>query len=46
MLGREWNGQVQRVAVLANGFAWNGKTRLRDALVEWSRQTAMLGLIG
>jgi hypothetical protein len=26
MLGREWNGQVQRVAVLADGFAWNGKT--------------------
>ena len=25
MLGREWNGQVQRVAVLADGFAWNGK---------------------
>ena len=26
MLGREWNGQMQRVAVLADGFAWNGKT--------------------
>jgi Protein of unknown function (DUF2924) len=26
MLGREWNGQVQRVAVLADGFAWNGIT--------------------
>jgi DUF2924 family protein len=26
MLGREWNGQVQRVTVLADGFAWNGKT--------------------
>jgi hypothetical protein len=25
MLGREWNGQMQRVAVLADGFAWNGK---------------------
>jgi len=25
-LGREWNGQIQRVAVLADGFAWNGKT--------------------
>ena len=24
--GREWNGQVQQVAVLADGFAWNGKT--------------------
>jgi hypothetical protein len=25
VLGREWN-QMQRVAVLASGFAWNGKT--------------------
>ena len=24
MLGREWNNQMQRVAVLADGFAWNG----------------------
>jgi Protein of unknown function (DUF2924) len=26
MLGREWNGQMHRVAVLADGFAWNGRT--------------------
>jgi hypothetical protein len=26
MLVREWNGQIHRVAVLADGFAWNGKT--------------------
>ena len=26
VLEREWNGHVQRVAVLADGFAWNGKT--------------------
>jgi DUF2924 family protein len=26
VLGREWRGQMQRVAVLADGFAWNGKT--------------------
>jgi hypothetical protein len=26
VLCREWNGQMQRVAVLADGFAWNGKT--------------------
>lgn len=26
ILGREWNGQMQRVSVLADGFAWNGKT--------------------
>jgi hypothetical protein len=24
-LGREWNGRLQRVTVLAGGFAWNGK---------------------
>jgi hypothetical protein len=24
-LGREWNGRMQQVAVLAEGFAWNGK---------------------
>jgi hypothetical protein len=28
VLAREWNGQMQRVAVLADGFAWNGKTYL------------------
>ena len=26
ILGREWNGQMQRVAVLGDGFAWNGNT--------------------
>src|SRR6202047_4692389 len=26
ILAREWNGQMQRVAVLADGFAWNGNT--------------------
>jgi hypothetical protein len=26
VLGREWNRRMQRVAVLADGFAWNGKT--------------------
>jgi hypothetical protein len=26
VLGREWNGQMQQIAVLADGFAWNGKT--------------------
>lgn len=26
VLGREWKGQMQRVAVLTGGFAWNGKT--------------------
>jgi Protein of unknown function (DUF2924) len=25
-LGREWNGQMQRVSVLSEGFTWNGKT--------------------
>jgi hypothetical protein len=26
VLGREWNGQMQRVTVLEKGFAWKGKT--------------------
>ena len=26
MLGREWSGRMQKVAVLAEGFAWNGQT--------------------
>ena len=26
MLAREWNGRMHRVAVLADGFAWNGKS--------------------
>ncbi len=26
VLGREWNGQMHRVVVLAEGFAWSGKT--------------------
>jgi hypothetical protein len=26
VLAREWNGQMHRVAVLADGFAWNSKT--------------------
>ena len=26
VLSREWKGRMQRVAVLAEGFAWNGKT--------------------
>lgn len=26
ILSREWNGRLHHVAVLADGFAWNGKT--------------------
>jgi len=26
ILSREWNGSIERVAVAADGFAWNGKT--------------------
>ena len=26
ILAREWNGRMHRVAVLAEGFAWNGQT--------------------
>jgi hypothetical protein len=28
VLGREWKGQMHRVAVLDGGFAWDGKTYL------------------
>ena len=26
LLTREWDGQLQRVMVLADGFSWNGKS--------------------
>jgi hypothetical protein len=26
VLGREWNGRMQRVTVMTDGFAWNGET--------------------
>jgi hypothetical protein len=26
VLAREWKGQMQKVAVMADGFAWNGTT--------------------
>jgi hypothetical protein len=26
LLTREWDGQLQQVMVLADGFSWNGKT--------------------
>jgi hypothetical protein len=26
VLGREWNGRMHRVTVMADGFAWNGAT--------------------
>lgn len=26
VFGRDWNGQMHRVTVFADGFAWNGKT--------------------
>ena len=26
VLGREWNGQMHRIAVMQDGFAWNGRT--------------------
>jgi hypothetical protein len=26
LLGREWNGEMHQIAVLAEGFAWNGTT--------------------
>jgi hypothetical protein len=26
ILGREWNGRMERVTVVSGGFSWNGKT--------------------
>jgi hypothetical protein len=26
ILGREWNGRMERVTVVSDGFSWNGKT--------------------
>jgi hypothetical protein len=26
VLGREWSGQMHRIVVMTDGFAWNGKT--------------------
>ena len=26
IMSRDWNGRMQRVTVMGNGFAWNGKT--------------------
>jgi len=47
MLAREWNGQMQRVAVLADRRLPHGMGVARpcDLPVEWSRQRQMLGLI-
>jgi hypothetical protein len=32
-LAREWKGQMQRVAVKADGFAWNGSTNFEQIVV-------------
>ena len=36
MLAREWNGRMHRVAVLASGFAWNGKTYPSLSKIAWA----------
>ncbi|HZY13662.1 MAG TPA: DUF2924 domain-containing protein [Beijerinckiaceae bacterium] len=36
MLAREWNGRIHRVAVLASGFAWNGKTYPSLSKIAWA----------
>ena len=36
ILSREWNGRMQRVAVLDDGFAWNGKTYPSLSQVAWA----------
>ena len=45
ILGREWNGRMQQVAVLADGFAWNGKTYpslSKAALIKASRASVSM----
>jgi DUF2924 family protein len=36
ILSREWNGRMQHVAVLEDGFAWNGKTYPSLSQVAWA----------
>jgi Protein of unknown function (DUF2924) len=36
ILGREWNGQMHRVAVLADGFAWHAARLRHIAGTGWS----------
>jgi len=36
VLSREWKGRMQRVAVLADGFAWNGMTYPSLSQVAWA----------
>ena len=36
ILAREWNGRMHRVAVLADGFACNGKTYVSLSKVAWA----------
>jgi hypothetical protein len=36
VLAREWNGRMHRVAVLADGFAWNGKSYASLSKVAWA----------
>src|SRR5215203_6195581 len=43
VLGREWNGKMQRVAVLADGFAWNGTERIRDKIAASKRKGLWVG---
>ena len=33
MLAREWRGKLERVAVLENGYAWNGKTYVSLSMI-------------
>ena len=39
LLTREWDGHLQRVMVLADGFSWNGKTYPSLSTTSMGRQT-------
>jgi len=47
ILAREWNGQMQRVAVLADGFAWNGNTypSLSDGTRRSKTRATLIGCV-
>ena len=36
LLTREWDGHLQRVMVLADGFSWNGKTYASLSMVAFA----------
>jgi hypothetical protein len=42
LLTREWNGHLQRVTVLADGFSWDGKTHASLSMVAFAMTGTMV----